>query len=354
MVAIPQPERTTIAAIWRAYEARQEDGFRQHLGASLIGRPCSRQLWYTFRWTRKSAFPGRVLRLFARGQSEEDVFVADLRAAGCEVLDRDPRTGRQFQFADVGGHFGGSMDAQARGLEEAPKTWHVVEMKTHAAKSYADLQKKGVEKSKPEHYAQMQCYMHWSGLDRAYYLAVNKDTDDLYGERVRHDKAAAEKYIERARQVITSPEPLPRVSDDPAYYLCKWCDYQHQCHGTEGPAINCRTCCHATPETDGDARWSCAWWQGDIPAEHQKKGCDQHRLIPALVSWATVKDADAGQNWIEYECGGMEFRNGFDGGLSSVEIAALTPETLDVINDEAVAGLRRDFDGEIVRTEAAG
>ena len=39
------------------------------------------------------------------------------------------------------------------------------------------LKAKGVEKSKPEHAAQMQVYMHLAGLERAFYLAVNKDTD---------------------------------------------------------------------------------------------------------------------------------------------------------------------------------
>ena len=28
-----------------------DDGLRQHLGASLIGKPCERALWYAFRWT---------------------------------------------------------------------------------------------------------------------------------------------------------------------------------------------------------------------------------------------------------------------------------------------------------------
>ena len=31
--------------------------------------------------------------------------------------------------------------------------------------------------------------MLWSGLDRAYYFAVLKDTDDIYGERVKFDRA---------------------------------------------------------------------------------------------------------------------------------------------------------------------
>ena len=31
---------------------------------------------------------------------------------------------------------------------------------------------KGVKEAKPEHWAQMQCYMNWAGLERALYIAV--------------------------------------------------------------------------------------------------------------------------------------------------------------------------------------
>ena len=45
------------------------------------------------------------------------------------------------------------------GIPEAPKTWHVLEFKTHNSKSFAKLEKEGVQKSNPMHYAQMQVYM---------------------------------------------------------------------------------------------------------------------------------------------------------------------------------------------------
>ena len=41
----------------------EEDAFRSHLGASLIGRECARELWYSFRWTTKPSFEGRMIRL---------------------------------------------------------------------------------------------------------------------------------------------------------------------------------------------------------------------------------------------------------------------------------------------------
>jgi hypothetical protein len=37
MVALPPPPTPTLSAIYAAYEAQQGDGFREHLGASLIG-----------------------------------------------------------------------------------------------------------------------------------------------------------------------------------------------------------------------------------------------------------------------------------------------------------------------------
>lgn len=91
----------------------------------------------------------------AAGDLAEARFVADLRAIGCTVYEVD-ENGKQFAIEALGGHFGGHMDGAALGIPEAPKTWHVTEFKTHSAKSFAKLQKDGVQKAKPQHYAQMQ------------------------------------------------------------------------------------------------------------------------------------------------------------------------------------------------------
>src|SRR5690606_58877 len=66
-------------------EANAESEFRGHLGGSLIGRKCSRQLWYTFRWAGKEQFKGRMLRLFERGHKEEFRFVKYLMDVGINV-----------------------------------------------------------------------------------------------------------------------------------------------------------------------------------------------------------------------------------------------------------------------------
>ena len=67
MVELPTPPTPTLDAIYNAYEASQGDGFRDHLGASLIGKACARALWYDFRWVTPSWHSGRLLRLFETG-----------------------------------------------------------------------------------------------------------------------------------------------------------------------------------------------------------------------------------------------------------------------------------------------
>ena len=66
------------------------------------------------------------------------------------------------------------------------------------AKSFRELVAKGVAEAKPQHQAQMQIYMHLTGLTRAMYVAVCKDTDDLHVERVRADADAAERLLAKA------------------------------------------------------------------------------------------------------------------------------------------------------------
>ena len=254
MAELPAITSLTREAIFAGYEADASEGFRSHLGASLIGKACERALWYDFRWTTKARFEGRVLRLFETGNREEERLVRNLRRTGATVLEVDPETGRQYRVQAHGGHFGGSLDGVALHLLEAPKAWHVLEFKTHSNKSFTDLVAKKVRESKPQHFAQIQIYMHLMGMNRAMYLAVNKDTDDLYVQRVEADVAYTEQLLEKARRIIFAPTPLPRISEEPSWYQCRLCDHADVCHGPRAAEINCRTCLHSTPVEGG---WHC-------------------------------------------------------------------------------------------------
>lgn len=320
MAALPEPIHSTVNRIYQAYENDAEEGNRPHLGASLIGHACERYLWLTFRWVDVKKFNGRMLRLFKAGQDFEPRIVAELRRIGIEVHDVSP-DGSQWRVSSLGGHFGGSMDGAARGFPEAPKTWCVLEFKTHNAKSFAAVQKDGVLKAKPQHYAQMQTYMGETGMERAMYIAENKDTSELYCEWVHFDPVEYAKLKARAERVIKAKEPPMRVSNDPSWFVCKMCDFHAHCHGEAAPAVNCRTCAHATPEMNGDAEWSCAMDGGLPDLEFQRHGCGSHRYIPILLErFGTQKDYVNGDVIYETEAG--EFANGdpSNGALASQEI----------------------------------
>ena len=91
MAPLPPPPTPTLDAIYAAYVAEADDGFRDHLGASIIGKDCERALWYDFRWAARRGFSGRMLRLFDTGKREEDRLVRDLRRTGATVLDAATR-----------------------------------------------------------------------------------------------------------------------------------------------------------------------------------------------------------------------------------------------------------------------
>ena len=66
-------------AIYEQYEKREAtEKARTYLGASIIGKECSRALWYDFRWASREKFDGRMLRLFQTGHLAEGRFVNDL------------------------------------------------------------------------------------------------------------------------------------------------------------------------------------------------------------------------------------------------------------------------------------
>lgn len=350
MPAIPAAQHQTAAAIFALHEAREAaEAPRQYLGASVIGHPCARYLWLSFRLTHREQFTGRMLRLFERGRREEAFFIDDLRAIGVEVHELAP-DGQQFRVEAHGGHFAGHMDGCARGLPEAPVTWHVLEFKTHNAKSFRELAAKGVQEAKPMHWAQMQVYMALTGMDRAMYLAVCKDDDSLHAERVALDKEAARRLLERAERIIFADEPPQRLSTNPSWWQCKLCSMHEQCHGTAAPRPTCRSCAHVTPERDGT--WTCEQHKiRAVPFEHQLLGCQAHRFIPILLdTWAEKINGSDESNTVLYRNAltGREFCNSEGGAsdYSSVEIHAAADKR--AIGDPAGEEFRAHFDAEVV------
>jgi hypothetical protein len=238
---------------------------------------------------------GRILRLFERGQREEASLAGYLRTCGVTVVDGPPEGG-QFGFSDCSGHFGGSADGMLSGLEAiAPEVVldgpGLAEYKTHGEKSFIDLAGKledyrkyitnpklqfpgkGLLSSKPEHYVQMQVYMHYLGLKWGLYVAVCKNTDDLYMEIIYYKEELARQYVDRAGKIIFAQHPPAKITQDPSWWECKFCDFREICHYGHPPAKNCRSCIYAAPVEDG--QWACTAFHQIIPGDFIPVGCDR-------------------------------------------------------------------------------
>ncbi len=330
----------TVEKIYKHYKKTGDtESPRKYLGASIIGHHCERYLWYNFRQTTKPEFDGRMYRLFQTGHLEEARMVEDLLDIGCEVHDID-QDGNQFAISDLGGHFSGHMDGVGLGIPEAPKTWHVLEFKTHNSKSFAKLKKSGVKDFKPQHYAQMQVYMHKTGMKRALYMAKDKNTDELYTERIRYDQAFCENLMARAERIVFNNKPPERPYSRSDYYLCSWCDAQKICWGIGDTALpitapSCRQCCHATPKLDGHARWLCTKHERSLSSQDQDTTCDKHLLLPGMLSFAEPIGCGrnlADDDYIVFQNTGDEeppWNHGaHDRGFSTAELMTLRVEDL--------------------------
>ena len=282
----------TITAIYEHYQRNRKNEHRPHLGGSQIGKTCDRELWYQFRHCATPDFPGRVLRLFETGDREESRIVRNLRDVGVTVWDKDPETGKQIRYTECAGHFALSLDGVVTGLAESGQP-HTVEMKTANDKNFRVIKNKGVQESKPVYFLQCQVGMHLADIDRCLFIAVNKNDDELYMERIHRDRDAGAALVARAEAIIFAANPPARISNDPAWYECKFCTFHDICHIGRLPEVNCRTCVHATPERTGtdEGVWSCA------SGREFGKVCEKHLFIPSLTPWGIE---DAGDDWIDY------------------------------------------------------
>lgn len=262
-----------------------DNGHRNHLGASIIGHVCARNVWYSWRWFRSHVFNGRMQRLFQRGHLEEKRFIEYIRGIGGEIWEADPVTGKQFRVSKCDGHFGGSLD----GIIRLPPRYgfgdklFLAEFKTKGTGSgFVNLGKNGVKAEAPRHYVQMATYGAAYNLDHAIYWAVNKNDDDLVIEIVPLDKADAAQIERKAHHIITSRAPPTRIAMQETYHVCKYCDYRDICHRDNVPEKNCRTCIRSVPVADG--KWFCEGYQQEIPAHVMAVGCDHWAFITDTVA----------------------------------------------------------------------
>ncbi len=313
---------------------------RKHLGASVIGDDCLRKLWYIFNHAYTTKINGKLSRIFSRGQEEEQRVENILKKSGYQVIttaSHGENKGKQHSISSINGHFGGSLDGAVYGFDDIEE-WHVLEIKTHNDKSFKDLQKKGVMLSHFNHYVQMQIYIHFTKMNHALYFAVNKNTDEIYVERVSYDENCALDMIDKAKMIIESTTAPKRISERKDWFKCKMCDFSKLCHGDDHADINCRTCVFSEASKNGT--WHCKKFN-----KNADNVCDSHIYNPSFLdAHSNVVDCNESSYTYVHRYNGQKYING-DGGLSSQQLKNIPPR---FINDLNIHKLVKDFDIESV------
>lgn len=267
-----------LKAVDCAIENANTEGYRSHLGASVIGNECLRYLFYHFRWMHKESYPARTLRIFEVGFGFEARVRQGLESIGCQFLDK-LSTGQQIRFSDLQGHFGGSIDgvfiAPSWGINEPT----LLECKTSGTGSpFNDLAKRGMRETKQQHFIQNSVYGKGLQLNNVLYVCENKNDSSWYFELLPLSREVAEAAYKKAQFVIFETDSPPKkVNQKRNFFLCNMCSMQPICHDGVKTDVNCRSCKNAEPIEGG--QWRCNHWGQVIPPEAILNACPEHRPI---------------------------------------------------------------------------
>lgn len=240
MAKIPDQLCPTVTAVKAAAVANQNRTRRDYLGASAVGEPCARKVWYEFNGYPKPDFDADTLWRFADGHRTEDLIAERLRLVPEIELWTHDEDGGQFGFSALGGKFKGHVDGVIKGLIQAPKTPHVWECKAVGDKGFNEFKKvkatfgdKATLKNWNDgYYAQAQLYMHYLKLDRHYLTVATAGGRDLDACRTEYNPEVAKQLIDKADKIISAKESPVRISEKSDFYRCRWCPFKEVCHGT--------------------------------------------------------------------------------------------------------------------------
>ncbi len=216
----------------------KEEKPRNYLGGSRLGVDCERALQFEFFNAPKDEgkdFAGRTLRIFKRGFWVEDMMIGWLQMAGFDLKTAD-RNGDQFGFETLVGKIKGHCDGVFIDGPDDYKYPALWENKGLGEKGWKKLVKEKLKKAHPTYYGQVQVYQkHFQLTDNpALFSAVNMNTMEIYWELIEHNPQHADSLDAKGKRIIQACEAgelLPRMSQDPSFYKCKWCSYTERCHG---------------------------------------------------------------------------------------------------------------------------
>ncbi len=215
------------AKINEAIANKPPDELRRYIGASSIGRPCNREIWYGFNGFVGSNHPFHLKKIFDVGKQLESLLIEYVRLAGLLVATPIIENNYLFVQDKEIPIFQGHLDGILLVPHEGPV---VLEIKTAKSSSFEKFKKHGLQRWSDGYYSQVQAYMGMSTYKRAVILAMNKDTSELHHEWLSFDESYYRELRMKALAISTIDTPPERINKNASYFLCQNCQYKGICH----------------------------------------------------------------------------------------------------------------------------
>lgn len=199
---------------------QQTDEPRPYIGASSIGNPCERAIWYGLHNPEAKYVEAKLKMTFEIGKRLEDVIKKILRESGLVIEDNLLTQSESYLF------FQGYPD----GFFVHNSERYILEIKTANDSSFNTFKKKGLRLWNSQYYDQVQSYMGMSGVHKCYLLALNKNTSELHDEFVLFDEDRYRSLVTKAKRIGEAVVEPPRISGSASFYMCKMCFYKGICH----------------------------------------------------------------------------------------------------------------------------
>ena len=202
------------------------DAPRDYIGASSIGEPCLRKLYYQYTGVKGEPLSNKQLRTLTIGKRLESMLLDLLEDAELDIeRPQDYNDNLAVSDKEVP-NFKGHLD----GLWITIDKVSVLEIKTARDSSFRIFSKNGLMKWQPVYYAQVQSYMGMTGLDQAYVIALNKDTSEIHDEKVDFDPSYYGMLKTKASHIINMEKEPTKINESPLFYMCRLCKFRNVCH----------------------------------------------------------------------------------------------------------------------------
>lgn len=191
---------------------------RYYLGFSQIGQECSRYLWLDFHKKElKKPFSEKQAVIFENGHWAEKKLIQQMRDAGLVITDQ------QMEMSLFDGLFMGHPE----GLTTIKPYGNVIfEIKELQKSDWNKYKKYGVEVTSSTYYAQAIMLAGYLGLPGTYWIAENKDNQDLYEEWIPSNITTYNMLCSKAERILYGEIPKG-VSSRRDFWKCFNCQFNH-------------------------------------------------------------------------------------------------------------------------------